>query len=555
MVRILITACILLVTGCDPVKKADKIFINGNIWTGVKNGSRADFIAISGESIMDVGHGDYKHVQGPDTELIDLQGDFVVPGFMDNHTHFMSGGFQILSIDLRDADSKAEFIRRIEDYVSKLDENEWITGGDWDHELWGGELPEREWIDTITENNPLFIGRVDGHMALANSLALELAGITAQTPDPPGGMIVRDKMTGQPTGVLKDEAIGLVNRAMPEKTNEELDNALNKAMEYAASLGVTQVHDMCSWEDLQTFQRNRSKLTLRIYALPWYTNWRRLIDLNKEKGPGDEWLRWNGMKAMMDGSLGSRTAWMHDPYLDDPSTSGLLVMADTMEFRKIMRDVDLAGIQLAVHAIGTMANEWILDAFVDLNRENGDRDRRSRIEHAQHLTPNSIDRFKEQKVIPSMQPYHCIDDTRWMHKRIGPKVMEGTYVFRSFIDKNVNLTFGSDWTVAPLDPMKGIYAAITRKTIDGSYPDGWYPDQRITVEEALHCYTSNSAFSGFQEQRLGTLEKGKLADFVVLSKDLTSIDPDEILNTIVLRTIVGGNDSYIRSVEKNLTWH
>ena len=342
---------------------------------------------------------------------------------------------------------------------------------------------------------------------------------------------------------------------MPEKTNEELDNALNKAMEYAASLGVTQVHDMCSWEDLQTFQRNRSKLTLRIYALPWYTNWRRLIDLNKEKGPGDEWLRWNGMKAMMDGSLGSRTAWMHDPYLDDPSTSGLLVMADTMEFRKIMRDVDLAGIQLAVHAIGTMANEWILDAFVDLNRENGDRDRRSRIEHAQHLTPNSIDRFKEQKVIPSMQPYHCIDDTRWMHKRIGPKVMEGTYVFRSFIDKNVNLTFGSDWTVAPLDPMKGIYAAITRKTIDGSYPDGWYPDQRITVEEALHCYTSNSAFSGFQEQRLGTLEKGKLADFVVLSKDLTSIDPDEILNTIVLRTIVGGNDSYIRSVEKNLTWH
>ena len=219
MMRILIIACMLIATGCDPLKKADKIFINGNIWTGVKNGPRADFIAISEESIMDIGHGDHKHFQGPDTELIDLHGNFVVPGFMDNHTHFMSGGFQILSIDLRDADSKTVFIQRIEDHVSKLDENEWITGGDWDHELWGGELPSREWIDTITDNNPLFIGRVDGHMALANSLALELAGITAQTQDPPGGMIVRDKRTGQPTGVLKDEAINLVNRAMPDKTN------------------------------------------------------------------------------------------------------------------------------------------------------------------------------------------------------------------------------------------------------------------------------------------------------------------------------------------------
>jgi predicted amidohydrolase YtcJ len=540
----------LLIIGCGSVKNADKIFINGNIWTGIKNAPRAEFIAILGESILNVGNGEYKHLQGPSTELIDLHGDFVIPGLMDNHTHFMSGGFQLMSIDLRDAKSKIEFVKRIKEHAKQLDTGEWITGGDWDHEIWGGELPTRNWIDEVTENNPVFISRVDGHMALANSIALNLAGINAKTQNPPGGLIVRETTTNQPTGVLKDEARSLVSMIIPGKSNETLDKALKMAMEHAASLGVTQVHDMCSWEDLQTFERNRSSLTLRIYALPWYTNWRQLIELNKEKGPGNDWLRWSGMKAMMDGSLGSRTAWMHDPYLDDPSTKGLLVMADTLEFRKIMREVDRAGIQLAVHAIGTKANEWILDAFVDIEKENGYRDRRSRIEHSQHLTSNSINRFNTQNVIPSMQPYHCIDDTRWMYKRIGPEIMEGTYVFRSFLDKNVNLTFGSDWTVAPLNPMAGIYAAVTRKTIDGSYPGGWYPEQRITVEEALHCYTNNSAYAGFQEDKLGSLESGKLADFVVLSNDLTRIEPDAILNTIVLRTIVGGMDAYIRSAEK-----
>lgn len=551
MVRNWITCCMLLIIGCGSVKKADKIFINGNIWTGIKNAPREEFIAILGESILNVGNGEYKHLQGPSTELIDLHGDFVVPGLMDNHTHFMSGGFQLMSIDLRDAKSKIEFVRRIKEQANQLDPGEWITGGDWDHELWGGELPTRNWIDEVTENNPVFISRVDGHMALANSIALKLAGINAKTQNPPGGLILRETTTNQPTGVLKDEARSLVSRVIPGKSNETLDNALKMAMEHAASLGVTQVHDMCSWEDLQTFERNRSSLTLRIYALPWYTNWQQLINLNKEKGPGNDWLRWSGMKAMMDGSLGSRTAWMHDPYLDDPNTKGLLVMADTLEFRKIMREVDRAGIQLAVHAIGTKANEWILDAFLDIEKENGDRDRRPRIEHSQHLTSNSINRFKTQNVIPSMQPYHCIDDTRWMHKRIGSEIMEGTYVFRSFLDKNVNLTFGSDWTVAPLNPMAGIYAAVTRKTIDGSYPGGWYPEQRITVEEALHCYTNNSAYAGFQEDKLGSLENGKLADFVVLSNDLTRIEPDAILNTIVLRTIVGGMDAYIRPAEKD----
>ena len=555
MMRVWILSCMLLMTACGSGEKADKIYMNGNIWTGVENASRAEFIAVLGESILNVGGGDYSDFQGPNTELMDLHGDFVVPGFMDSHTHFMSGGLQLMSINLRDAKSKKEFIRRIIEYTSRIKDGQWITGGDWDHELWGGELPNRNWIDEVTENNPVFISRVDGHMALANSLALELAGITASTPDPPGGLIVRDPANGEPIGILKEEAKGLVTAVKPKESDEVLDNALTKAMEHAASLGVTQVHDMCSWEDLKTFERNKLNLTLRIYALPWYTNWRQLIDLNKEKGPGNDWLRWSGMKAMMDGSLGSRTAWMHEPYLDDPSTTGLLVMADTVEFRKIMREVDRAGIQLAVHAIGTRANEWILDAFLDMEKENGQRDRRSRIEHSQHLTPTVMDRFKTENVIPSMQPYHCIDDTRWMHKRIGPKIMAGTYVFRTFLDRNVNLTFGSDWTVAPLDPMTGIYAAVTRKTIDGSYPDGWYPEQRITVEEALHCYTSHSAYAGFQEDKLGSLENGKLADFVVLSNDLTGIQPDEILETLVLRTVVGGRDVYIRSANKDRTWN
>ncbi len=543
----------IIAFSCDQLQFADKIYFNGNIWTGNPNRPNAEFIAVKGNKILSIGN-HYTSLQGPDTEMINLYGEFVVPGFMDNHTHFMSGGFQLKSINLRDISSKNEFIQKVKEYVSTVEAGTWVQGGDWDHEMWGGELPSKEWIDSFTREIPMFLGRLDGHMAMANSKAMELAGINSTTPDPPGGLIQKDEK-GEPTGILRDEAMPLISAVIPQSSKTEKDDALNKAMKYAASLGITQVHDMCSWDDLETYIRNKNNLTLRIYAIPWYTNWKKIIKHNEKNGPGDYMLRWNGMKAMMDGSLGSRTAWMHEHYKDDSSTKGLLVAADTVEFRKILREVDKAGIQLAIHAIGTRANEWIFDEFKAIEDEHGVRDRRSRVEHSQHLKPKEAKRFAAEKVIPSMQPAHIYDDASWAFKRVEDDILEGTYIFRSLLDDGVNLTFGSDWTVASLNPLMGIYSAVTRKTRDGLNPNGWYPDEKITVEEALKCYTINNAYAGFQEDQLGTLEAGKLADFVVLSKDLLVINPNDILNTKVVRTVVDGKDVYIRSEDKDRSWH
>jgi len=493
---------------------------------------------------MQVGNGSYNHLLKNSTAIIDLKNDFVVPGFMDNHTHFMSGGAMLTNIDLHSARSPNEFKERFKNYTKTIKSGEWITGGNWDHEHWGGLLPDRFWIDQYTKDNPVLVSRVDGHMALANSNALETAEIDINTPDPVGGVIVRDSKSGMPTGILKDNAINLVSNKIPKETKEKRNQFLNTAMKHAASVGITQIHDMCQWIDLETYRNNKNYLTLRIYAFPWYSNWKDLITLIKKEGIGDDHLRWNGIKAMVDGSLGSRTAWMYEPYLDDSSTSGLLRIADTIEFKKIIKSVDNIGVQLAVHAIGDKANDWILNQIIKLDQINGKRDRRSRIEHAQHLTHSAIHKIYKNKIIPSMQPYGCIDDTRWMHKRISNSLMSRSYIFKTFLEKNVNLTFGSDWDVTPLNPLKGIYAAVTRNTLDGSNPKGWFPEQRLSVEQAIMCYTKNNAYSGFQESKLGTIEKGKYADFVVLSDDITAIDPENILTTFVLRTVVGGKDVY-----------
>ena len=546
MLRAVITG-LLILSGCTN-ENADTIFINGNIWTGVEAGTRAEAIAIMGDRIKAVGSNqEISALKDPSSKIVDLADRFVVPGLMDSHTHFISGGFQLASINLRDVDSQDEFVHRIDRYVQSVPSGSWIEGGDWDHELWGGELPTRHWIDAVTGDRPLFVGRLDGHMSLANSKALELAGISAETPDPPGGIIVRDSFSGEPTGILKDEAQSLVTAVIPEPSDKEMDKALARAMEFAVSQGVTQVHDMCSWEDFQTYLRadKKGQLKLRIYAVPWYTNWERLVAFIEENGRGNQWLRWGGIKAMMDGSLGSRTAWMYDPYRDDPATSGLVVMADTVKFREILHASDKSGLQLMIHAIGDRANDWMLNEYEAISLESGERDRRLRIEHAQHLTPEAINRFAALGITTSMQPYHVVDDGSWAANRVGEQVLKGTYAFRSLMDKDVNIAFGSDWTVAPLSPILGIYAGVTRQTRDGMNPEGWYPEQKITVDESLRGYTSGAAYAGFQEDVLGTLEPGKLADFVVLSEDLTDIDPVSIKDVQVIRTVVGGKDQYI----------
>lgn len=534
----------------SPQKKAEVIYTNASIWTGVPNAPRAQAMAIGNGEILAVGSAEEITAwRGATTRVVDLAGKFVVPGFVDNHTHFMSGGFQLASVDLRGAQSPEEFAQRLAAFAQKLPAGRWITGGDWDHETWGGELPRRDWIDKFTPDHPVFVNRLDGHMALANSKALALAGIDRHTPDPEGGTIVREAKTGEPTGILKDEAMSPVYRVIPAPTAAEHDEALARAMAHAAALGVTQVHDMGSygWTDLETYRRAHANgaLTLRIYSFVPLATWPRLAEFVQANGRGEAWLRWGGLKGFVDGSLGSTTAWFYQPYNDAPATSGLLT-TDTTALRRWILAADSAGLQVAVHAIGDQANDWLLDVYAQALAQNGSRDRRFRIEHAQHLTRAAIPRFAELGVIPSMQPYHAIDDGRWAEKRIGPERIKTTYAFRSLLDSNAPLTFGSDWTVAPISPLWGIYAAVTRRTLDGAHPDGWVPEEEISVEEALRCYTAGNAYAGFQENAAGILAAKRLADFVVLSEDLLALDPVRIPEVEILRTVVGGRESFVK---------
>ncbi|HKX00359.1 MAG TPA: amidohydrolase family protein [Bryobacteraceae bacterium] len=526
--------------------KADLALVNGRFWTGNPSAPWADAVASRGERLIAVGsRAAIQNLVSPATRVIDLEGRLVLPGFIDDHTHFINGGFQLLSVNLRDARTPQEFERHIREQARKLGPNRWITGGDWDHELWpGAPLPLKDWIDRDTPENPVFVTRLDGHMGLANSVALHLAGITGETKDPPGGTIVRDPQTGEPTGVLKDAAQSLVYSRIPAPSEAEYDEALNAALAEAARNGVTSIQDITSWDQYGVYQRFRDtgRLTVRVYARTPMSQWQRQADFVERHTPGDSWLRLGGLKAFMDGSLGSTTALFFDPYNDAPSTRGLMAEDNQPEGKllKNIHDADAAGLQCSVHAIGDKANHILLDYFKQVAQENGPRDRRFRIEHAQHLLAADIPRFAKLGVIASMQPYHAIDDGRWAEKRIGPQRILTTYAFRSLLDSGAKLTFGSDWTVAPLSPILGIYAAVTRETLDGKNPKGWVPAQKITVEEAVRAYTSTAAYAAFAERDKGTLEPGKLADMVVLSQDIFRINPDDIPKTKVVYTIAGG---------------
>lgn len=529
---------------CASIETADIIYFNGNIYTGIKEDTRQNYIATKNNRILELGIDNYSHLISSNTKLIDLKNNFLLPGFIDNHTHFIYGGTKLNYISLQNSLTQYEFINAFREYIPNINNGLWLQGGNWDHENWGGALPNKSWIDSLTNNNPVLVSRVDGHMALANSKALEEANINENTPNPVGGEIVKDINTGIPTGILKDTAIDIVRKLIPKQSHSEQDSILKTSMNYASSQGITQIHDMATWDDLQTFRRNKDKLTLRIKTYTWYEDWEKLIDLIDKYGKGDNILRWDGIKAMIDGSLGSRTAWMHNHYLDDKNTNGIMRIKDTNSFKKMITNLDKNGIQLAIHAIGDKANDWIIKQSMNLNKVNGLIDRRIRIEHAQHLTKDAIEKIINNDIIPSMQPYGCIDDTRWMHKRINSDLMSRTYIFKTFIDKNVNLTFGSDWDVTPLNPLFGIYAAVSRKTIDGSNPGGWNPEQKLTVEEAISCYTNNNSYAVFSEKNIGVLQKDMLADFVVLSKDITSIKIDDILKTRVLNTIYNGKEVF-----------
>ncbi len=532
---------------------------NGRVWTGDRTHPRAEAVAIAGERIAAVGtNTEIAAWIGPETEVLDARGHSVLPGLIDAHVHFSSGGLQLTRVDLRDAATPEEFARRIGEFAKRLPAGEWILGGTWDHELWGGDpLPHRSWIDSQTAAHPVFVRRYDGHMGLANTLALARAGITRQTPNPPGGVIVRDA-DGTPTGVLKDAAMELVERVIPEPSEEQRTRAVLAALAEANRFGLTGLHDISSPADLRVYQalRRQGRLTARIYSILPMAQWESLAAAGIRAGLGDDWLKIGALKAFADGSLGSSTALFFAPYLDAPETSGLAMYPEP-ELRRLILGADRAGLQLCIHAIGDRANRMILEAYAEAARQNPAWDgatpdtppgatRRWRIEHAQHIHPDDFVRFARLGVIASMQPYHAIDDGRWAEKRIGAERCRTTYAFRSLLDAGVVLAFGSDWTVAPLNPLTGIYAAVTRRTLDGKHPNGWFPEQKITLEEALTAYTVGSAYAEFAENTKGTLTPGKLADLVVLDADLFAIPAEAIAEVQVRFTVVGGRVVYRR---------
>ena len=524
----------------------DTAYLNGRVWSGVRGAPPGSAVGIVGSRIAAVGESAVKHKIGKRTRVVDLQGAFVVPGFVDGHVHFLLAAATLTPPDLRHTGSREEFARAVADAAGQLTAGDWMMGGSWDAELWGGELPTRQWVDAVTPHTPVALARLDQHMWLVNSLGLKLAGIDKNTPEPAGGRIIRDA-NGEPTGIVIDAAKNLVQRVIPPPSDAAVQKMMRAGIEHGLRNGVTQAHSMgLDWDTHNALLRLRAQgeTDMRFFSFVPLSDWEKLAEIIKKDGRGDDWVRWGGLKALADGSLGSRTALFHRPYDDQPGTHGIRV--NTLEnLRQWVTQADQHNLNVSLHAIGDEANDDVLDLYRDIARANGPRDRRFRIEHAQHLTPSAIPRFAQQQVIASVQPYHAIDDGRWAIQRVGAERLKGTYAFKSLIDSGAHVCFGSDWPVAPFAPITGIAAAVLRQTIDGANPRGWMPEQRITVEESLVAYTAQNAYAGFQEERLGYIKPGYLADLVVIDKDLLHIDPQQITSAKVLRTIVDGKERFV----------
>jgi len=540
-----LVAALSLLSACDRPPEATLVVQGGRVWTGDTTTPWAEAVAVRGDRIEAVGsQAEIERFIGAETEVISAAGGMVTPGFVDTHIHLVDGGTSLASVQLRDAATPEEFSSRIADFAREIQPGDWILAGAWDHENWGGELPHREWIDADTQDNPVAIFRLDGHMLLVNSRTLAMAGINRSTSEVDGGTIVRDP-DGEPTGVLKDNAMGLVFKVIPPPGPDLLARQVSAALAHLAAQGVTSAHDMGQWSHLEAYRRAKAedRLTLRLYSLVPLAGWERLATEIAASGRGDEWLRIGGLKGFMDGSLGSHTAAFMEPFTDQPDDRGFLIN-ELADVRQWVTGADAAGLDIAVHAIGDRAIRDLLDIYRDVAEQHGPRDRRFRIEHAQHIHPDDIARFAAQDIVAAMQPYHAIDDGRWAEKVIGPERAQTTYAFRSLIDSGAQVAFGSDWYVAPASPIQGIYAAVTRSTLDGAHPEGWIPEEKITVDQALTAYTSTAAYASFEEELKGRIKPGLLADLVILDQDLTTIRPEDIPGTQVLTTIVGGRVVY-----------
>lgn len=534
------------ISACQQKHSADEIII-GKIWTGEPEHPWAEAMAIGGDTIMAVGtKADMVSLTGKDTRITEVGHDHLItPGFIDSHSHFVETGFELASVQLNDAKTPKEFIQRIADFAKTVKPGTWIIGGNWDHQNWGGKLPDHTWIDSVTKENPVWLNRMDGHMALANAAALKLAGISSDVKDVAGGEVIREN--GKITGVFKDNALKYVRSVVAHPTEEQEQHALQASMDYYAARGITSVVSVpgTGYGDyFNVFKKAvKANFKTRIYAVSELKNWKQLAEQIKKEGTGDKWLRYGALKGFVDGSLGSHTAAFMKPFKDAPRDSGFFVIPENVLYQRI-KSADSAGLHLLIHAIGDRSINTLLNLCEKLEKENGNKDRRFRIEHAQHILPSDIKRFKSLDVIASVQPYHAIDDGRWAEKVIGHERARTTYAFRSLLDAGARLAFGSDWFVAPADPILGIYAAVTRRTLDNKNPGGWIPEQKITVEEALKAYTIDAAYATFEENMKGSLKKGKLADFAVLDKDITKIDPALISSVKVLSTVVGGKQVF-----------
>jgi len=530
--------------------KAGLILKNGQFWTLDPAHPSAEAVAIHKGRILEKGSWvKVRHCAGKDTRFIDLEGAFVLPGFIDCHTHFLEGGLRLSSVSLRNAGSKQEFVKRIKEEAEKLEKGEWITNGNWDHHQFdSNQLPQKEWVDRVTPENPVCVTCKDMHMAFVNSLALKIAGITKNTSDPEGGKIEKAPQTKEPTGILKDAAVDLVMKKIPKPGHKKKVNAAEKAMEYAHKRGVTSVHEMGPMNHLEIYEElyKNNKLSLRICVYPPISLIDHWLESETNIKQRNKFYKVGGLKGFVDGSLGSSTALFFESYTDDAENKGILVsdMFPEGKMEQRIQKADEAGLQVAVHAIGDRANHIILNIYEKVMKSGQKRDRRWRIEHAQHLIFDDIVRMGELDVVASVQPYHVVDDGQWAEKKIGSARVRYTYPFRSLLDNRVKLAFGSDWTVAPLDPLSGIFSAVTRSTLDGKNPNGWGPEEKINLHEAIKGYTINAAFTEFSENIKGSIKKGKQADMVVLSKNLFEINPFDITKAQVLMTIFNGRIVY-----------
>ena len=528
----------------------DSVITNAKVRTMDVNRPEAQAVAISGNRIAAVGSNtEILELADPQTRLIDASNCLVLPGFNDAHLHFLDGGFQLSSLDLSNVQSIAEFGESIGRWAEKIPRGRWITGYGWDHERWPGSLlPSKDLIDGSTRDVPMLVYRVDGHSILTNTTALKLAGISRETKDPPGGSIVRDPKTGEATGILKDAAMGLVLNVMPLPSLEEKSRAAINASRHAASLGVTSVQDMSANDDVGLYKLllERGEVKTRIYAARPLTRWQSLADGRCHAEELGDMLRIGGLKGFSDGSLGSSTALFFESYEGAPESYGLYseeMFPEGAMLRRIL-DADRAGLHVMIHAIGDKANSEVLSFFEEVARVNGPRDRRCRIEHAQHLRPQDIGRFSRAGVVASVQPYHCVADGCWAEKRIGAERSKTTYAFRSLIDAGTSLALGTDWPVAPLDPLLSIMAAVTRQTLDGKHPDGWMANQKISIEEAVHAYTLGAAHAEFTDAVKGSITRGKFADLVILDRDIFTIPATDIAKARVRTTIIDGRIAY-----------